>query len=110
MQEVGEEIETVIISTGYLDNAPFKWIGLSLRYGLKYGTAPIYQGINKKYGDLSIAIELDTHDLRIADRGQLKRLYMIATLTALIHVARKYNLPCEKLIELKNEIINKQED
>jgi hypothetical protein len=34
MQEVGEEIETVIISTGYLDNAPFKWIGLSLRYGL----------------------------------------------------------------------------
>ena len=63
MGEVMDELEEAMIASGYLDNAPFTWVGLLLRHGLKYEEIPHYQRINKKYGDLPLAIELDTHDL-----------------------------------------------
>ena len=56
MGELMDEMETVMISTGYLDDAPFQWVGLILRYGLKYEDIPHYQRINKKHGDLPIRL------------------------------------------------------
>lgn len=106
MQEIQDDLEQVMISTGYLDNAPFKWITLMLRYGLKNDAKPVYQRINKKYGDLPIAIELDTHELQDANREMLKRLFMIAILKSLIDVGKKYNLPTrafeDRLEELRH--------
>jgi Immunity protein 39 len=93
--EIMDEMERLMLSTGYLNSAPFKWVGLSLRYGLKNEGKPHYQGIDDKDGEIALAIELDTHDLQHATREELKELFMIATLKTLVHVARQYSLPGE---------------
>jgi hypothetical protein len=103
--EIMDELEPVMTSSGYLENAPFKWVGLMLRFGLQYEDEPHYQGIDQKDGELALAIELDTHELRDADRDTLKRLFMIATLKSLIHAGRKYNLPTEALEARQQEIL-----
>ncbi len=101
--EIMDELESVMVSTGYLDSAPFKWIGLILRYGLKNEDEPHYQRINKKHGDLPVAIELDTHELRHASRDELKEIFTIATLKVLVHVAQKYGLPGDRFAEMLKE-------
>lgn len=101
--EVMDELEQVMINIGYLDNAPFRWIGLILRYGLKNEDEPHYQRINKKYGDLPVAIELDTHELQHASRDELKDIFTIATLKVLVHVAQKYGLPGDTFAEMLRE-------
>jgi hypothetical protein len=93
----------VMVSTGYLDNAPFKWVGLIFRYGLKNEDEPHYLRINKKHGDLPVAIELDTHELQHASRDELKGIFTIATLKVLVHVAEKYALPGDKFAEMLRE-------
>jgi len=101
--EIMDELEQVMHSTGYLENAPFKWVGLILRYGLKNEDEPHYQRINKKHGDLPVAIELDTHDLQHASRDELKEIFTIATLKVLVHVAQKYGLPGDRFAEMLRE-------
>lgn len=97
MGEIMDELEEVMISTNYLIKAPFVWVGISLRFGLKNEDAPHYQGIDKKDGEIAMAIELDTHELQHASREELKRLFTIATLKSLVHAGKKYNLPTEAL-------------
>ena len=105
--EIKRELEPVLVSSGYFDNAPFEWVTIVLRYGLKNEEKPHYQRINKKYGDLPLAIELDTHELIEADRDELKRLFTLATLKALIHAGKKYKLPVESLEKLHDELRTK---
>ena len=102
--EIQDEIEALIISSGYLDDAPFEWVTVALRYGLKNEEKPHYQRINKKYGDLPLAIELDSHELIEAGRDELKRLFTLATMKALIHAGQKHKLPIENLEELRNDL------
>ncbi len=78
--EIMDELGPVMVSTGYLNNAPFKWLGIILRFGLKNEDEPHYRRINKKHGDLPVAIELDTHELQHASRDELKEVFTIATL------------------------------
>ena len=100
MGEIMDELESIMIDIGYLDKAPFKWVGLILRYGLTNEDAPHYQRINKKHGDLPVAIELDVHDLVDASREVLKKIFLVATLKVLVHVGQKYELPYEKFAEM----------
>jgi len=104
--EIQDEIESLIVSSGYLTGAPFEWVTVSLRYGLKNENKPHYQRISKKYGDLPLAIELDMHELINADRDQLKRLFTLATLKALIHAGKKYKLPIASLEERKKKLLS----
>ena len=106
MGEVRDDLEAVMIESGYLDGAPFEWVTLALRYGLKDEDAPHYQRISKKYGDLPLGIELDTHELIEADRDELKRLFTLATLKALIHAGKKYGLPTWSLEERRDQLID----
>ena len=95
-----DDIEEIIIDSGFLDNAPFKWVGLMYRVGIKNDLVPEYQRINKKYGDIPIAVEIDCDILKWADDHDvklLKDLFMMAGLEALIHVGKKYKLPIEKI-------------
>lgn len=103
--EVQDEIESLMISSGYITSAPFEWVTVSLRYGLKNEEEPHYQRISKKYGDLPLAIELDMHQLMEADRNELKRLFTLATLTALIHAGKKYKLPISGLEDRKKQLL-----
>jgi hypothetical protein len=97
--KVRDEIEAVMIQSEYLKGAPFEWITLALRYGLNKDDEPIYLGIDKKTGDLELAIGVDTDAIRSADESELKEIFSEATLKALIHAGERYSLNNKGLIE-----------
>ena|GEM_PF-464830 len=99
LDEVNDEVEPLLIKSKFVENAPFRWVGLIIRYGTKTVLQPEYQGINHVHGDLAVAVELEMKQLMKADRDELKRLFTIATLEALIAVAKKYDRPDRLLIE-----------
>ena len=95
-----DEIEQSLIEVGYLDQAPFKWVGLIVREGLKDETSPHYQRINKTHGDLPLAIEIDTHRLLGATEDEMVSIFRRASLISLIHAGEKYGLPVDGLRHL----------
>ena len=94
---VRDAVEKVMVESRYLDGAPFSWVTIAVRYGLKNDDKPSYQAINKKYGDLPLAIEVDTHELIGASLDDLKLIFGNAVLKALIHAGRKFERPIEPL-------------
>ncbi len=94
---VRDEIEKVMAESGYLDGAPFSWVTLAIRYGLKNDLEPTYQKINERYGDLPLAIEVDTHELLDSPLQQLKNVFKRAALSSLIHAGRRYARPTREL-------------
>ncbi|MBM4261899.1 MAG: hypothetical protein FJ145_10765 [Deltaproteobacteria bacterium] len=102
MVETCDELEQVLINAGWFPAAPFQWVGLIIRYGLKNEGQPHFQRINKKYGDLPIAIEVDTHQLLEIHKEphRLKTFFKGVTIDCLLSVARRYNIPAK---ELENE-------
>lgn len=99
LDAVRDELEAVLIESGYCENAPFSWVTVSIRYGLKNDVEPRYGAINKKYGDLPLSIEVDTHDLIDASLTDLISTFKRAALTALIHAGEKYDRPIQNLRE-----------
>jgi hypothetical protein len=96
-EAVRDEIENIILTSGYLEHAPFWWVTIAIRYGIKYDSKPHYCRINKKYGDLPLAIEVDTHDLIDASLPKLTAIFRRAVLISLIDAGRKYDLPVDRL-------------
>lgn len=94
---VRDAVEKAMVESGYLDGAPFSWVTIAVRYGLKNDDKPIYQRINKTYGDLPLAIEVDTHEMMGASLDDLKRIFLHAILKALIHAGQKYGRPVAAL-------------
>lgn len=94
---VRDAVEKVMIESHYLEKAPFSWVTIAVRYGLKNDDKPSYQSISKKYGDLPLAIEVDTHELIGASLDDLKFTFGKAVLKALIHAGGKFELPVESL-------------
>jgi hypothetical protein len=99
-----DEIEREIIGSGFLDGAPFKWIGLIVRAGLVDEAVPHYDRIDHTDGELPLAIEVDTHRLVGASIEQATGVYRKATLLALAHVAEKYGLAGERIRALLAEM------
>jgi hypothetical protein len=106
MVEVCNELDPLLTSINFAEKAPFEYVSLIIRYGVKNDTKPKYQGIAKKYGELRVAIELDMDKLKSADKDEtIKTVFEVATLDALIHVGEKYQLPVKKLVEKRQEVI-----
>ena len=97
---VRDELEQELIASDFLKMAPFRWVGLVIRYGLKDENEPHYYKIDQKHGDLPLAIEVDTHRLLEASEDEMAAVYRKATLTALIHAGEKYHLPVDRLRSL----------
>ncbi|MEW6536901.1 MAG: Imm39 family immunity protein [Candidatus Auribacterota bacterium] len=104
MKELRDEFEQILINHDFFDGLPFTWIGLMLRFGLKNDDKPLYQRIDKNDGELPLTIELDTNEIQSVDRDELKRLFSIATLKSLIHVAKKYKLPQKKYAVFESKL------
>ncbi|HCU07235.1 MAG TPA: hypothetical protein DIC42_06650 [Holosporales bacterium] len=86
----------------YFQTDKFLWIGMDFRYGTENNLKVEFSRINKTYGDLCVAIELDMAILQWADKNNLTLLhdiFMIATLEALLQVCDKYKLPKDAIIE-----------
>lgn len=96
---VRNELEALIIECDLLARAPFQWIGLIIRLGLKDRWSPEYKKINKKHGDLPVSIEVDMRELGNANVEVLCARFRAATLEALIQIASKYMLPDEALLD-----------
>lgn len=103
MVEICQELNP-ILGAGFFAGAPFTWVGLIIRYGSVTQTDPEYDRIDKKDGELPIAIELPMERLQKMGREELKRTFMLATLDALVHVGKKYSLPAEALIAMRTEV------
>lgn len=103
MDQVRDDLEREIIASGYLEGAPFTWVGLIIREGLVDGIVPCYERINAKHGDLPVAIEIDTHQLIGSSLSQAVAVYRRAALIALIHAGEKYSLEIERLRQLLND-------
>jgi len=99
MTQVRDELESILIRAGWFPRAPFAWVGLIIRYGVRTEDQPHFERINKANGDLPVAIEVDTDRvLEIhADPLKLKNFLRAVTLRCLISVAKKYHLPSEEL-------------
>jgi hypothetical protein len=94
-QIVRDEIEQLIIENKYLEGAPFSWVGITIRYGLKYEEKPHYFRIDKKDGELPLAIEIDTHDIINVPLENLIKIFKRAILVCLVDAGKKYNRPYE---------------
>lgn len=95
--EIRDEIEKVLIESHYFQDAPFSWVTIAVRYGLKNDDQPSYQAVNKKSGDLPLAIEIDTHEMTSASQEELKVVFKRAILRALIHAGRRFEHQTESL-------------
>lgn len=98
---IQNDIEKIVIDSNFLENSPIVWIGLMYRIGKKNMIKPQYGRIDKKDGELPIAVEIKFDVLKWADDNNLKLLkdiFMIAGLEALIDVGKKYNLPTEHIV------------
>lgn len=96
-QRSDDEVEALLLNSKFFDNAPFWWVALMYRKGLKNDPAPEIRRINKKYGELPVAFEIDVRLLYRQDDETIYRVYCASALWALIHVGRKYNLPTAAL-------------
>jgi len=96
---VRDRLEQLIIESSYLIDAPFSWVTISIRYGLKNDDFPQYQKINERYGDLPLSIEVDTNELIGATVEELTNKFKASALKALIHAGKKYDRPTEVLVE-----------
>ena len=103
MGQARDEIEQEIISSGYLEGAPFKWVGLVIREGLKDETKPHYKMIDAKDGELPVAIEIDTHRLLGASAEQMTSIYRKASLVVLADAGEKYGLNTSRIDQLLSE-------
>lgn len=101
LDTVRDEIEAVMISSGFLSGAAFSWVTIAVRYGLKNEEVPHFSRVSKKYGDLPLAIEVDTHELLKADLTQACAVIRRATVRALVAAAEKYDRPQSAIEALK---------
>lgn len=101
-----DAIESLMTDSGYLDDAPFEWVTISLRFGLKNEDEPHYESINSKYGDLPLAIELKTDDLFDGDADEVQKAIEIASLKALIHAGSRYGLPTSSMSDMLSDRVS----
>jgi hypothetical protein len=92
MNHVRDELEQVVIDSDFIQGAPFRWIGLIIRLGLKNETEPHYKRIDKKDGELPIAIEVDSQPLIGGTFEDAVNVIRGGCVNALLHVAEKFNL------------------
>ena len=109
-ETVRNQVEQIFIDTAFFQATPFSWITLAVRYGLKNDPKPIYQRINKKYGDLPLAIEIDVNETVGASLGEMKSIIGKAVLTAVIHAGKKYDRPVTVLEDMLENLPQSLDD
>ena len=93
-------VESALIENKFFYGAPFSWIGLSIRYGIKNDEHVQYIDLDEKDGELALAIEIDTHDTLNASFEKMKNIIGIAVLKSVIQVGEKYDRPIKPLVKI----------
>lgn len=107
MVQVCDELEPVLLNSGWFPTAPFRLVSLIIRYGLKTESEPQFQRISKTHGDLPIAVEVDTHHLLDIHKEpeRLKAFLKRVTIDCLLSVARRHDLPTGALEHERQKVI-----
>ena len=100
LSEVRDELERILIESRFFETAPFSWVGISIRYGMKTGTTTHFGAICKKDGELPLAIEIETAHMQGASLVDLKTQFTAAALKALISAAERYGLATDLVTQL----------
>ena len=96
------QLDHLLRSNNLFAEAPFLWVGINYRYGIKNDLQVEFTRPHKKYGDVGASVELNMEILMWADKNNvnlLRDIFMVAALEALIQVCKKYKLPKVHLIE-----------
>ena len=104
LNRVRDELEKELIQSSFLNDAPFRWVGVMIRKGLVDETEPHYEKIDQKDGELPLAIEVDVHRLLDVSEEEMVAVYRKATLLALVDAGEKYQRPTARLRELLEEL------
>jgi hypothetical protein len=110
LAQVAHELAQVLIESNWFPKAPFDWVGLIVRYGLKTESTSHFQRINKTHGCLPLAVEVDTNlllDLH-RDPTALKAFLKAVTLDCLLSVGRRYDLPVDALEVERQSLLKAQ--
>jgi Immunity protein 39 len=94
---VRDELEDELVASEYFVDAPFANVGISIRYGLKYDSEPLYWKIDRAHQELPLAIEVDVNDMLNSDQEGMNAIFRKAALIALIHAGQKYHLKTARL-------------
>ena len=104
MLQVRDEIEQVLIKSGYCEDTEFSNVVIAVRFGLKEEFVPHYQAINKEYGELPLGIEVSVEKMQGASLDEMKQIIKRAVLLSLIHAGEKYKRPVAELEKLLLEV------
>ena len=102
--EVRDELEAMLVETGFFERAPFRWIGLMFRYSDETNLVPEFEPIDPSDGELPMTIELELRSVRRLPREEAKRVHQLAAIDAIISAAQKFGLPDEALWKRKAEL------
>ena len=106
MVEICNELEPALREACFTRDAPFRTISLILRFGHKRCLVPEYDPVDDVHSELPVVVELEMRALRQMTRDDLKREFLIATLEALVHAARNFNLPTEMCERTLREVLS----
>ena len=97
MDIVGDKLETLLVESGYFQDAPFGWVSLIIRYVLRNDFEPEIGRINKRHNDLPLSIEVDAHELLADNLEIISKLFLRACSSALLRVGERYKLRVDGL-------------
>jgi hypothetical protein len=97
LAEIRDELTSLMETTGYLEQAPFSWVTVALRFGLKDDAEPKFSRVNAKSGDLPLAIELDVSALHSESLHAYRVAYRRAAARALLSAGIRYKLSIQSL-------------
>lgn len=90
------EVES-LIPEDFFDQAPFRQIGVIIRYGSGTDLALEYQQLHEQ--ELPVAVQVDMQTLRKAEGEGLHLKYRQILLSILVSIGQKFSLPHESLLE-----------
>jgi hypothetical protein len=101
MSNIRDKVELIIADSGYLEGAPFQWIGIMIREGLVDNFHPKYKKIDVSDGELLISIEIDARKMVGIEINDIESQIFDAIVTSLIHIGNKYNLNIDGMKNLR---------
>jgi len=94
---VRDDVEKTIIESRQMDSAPFEFISLMIRYGLKNDASPDTGRIHQSYRDLPLTIEIDLQSIMDKDEKSVQVFFTNVVLLCVIDAFAKYRLSTELL-------------
>jgi hypothetical protein len=83
-------------SAGLIEGMPYQWIGLDVRFSNR-SCPPVVRRVNKRWGDLSVTIEVEMATIDRQPRHVVCRVIEVAVLQGLIAVAAQYDRATDPL-------------